>query len=162
MQRADAIADACLSLLPDDAEQQLRIIIAALGPVLPQADGNGLKPFFYLPLSKLIERYAVQISDKGADIDPDIGLEACYQLTRRFTAEFAIRPYLVAHPDQALSRLAEWQHDPCVHVRRLVSEGTSHAYHGVSDSNNFNKIPVLYYHCSTICTSIASATSPAQ
>ena len=41
-----------------------------------------------------------------------------------FTAEFAIRPFLVAHTDLALDHLARWVEDPDPHVRRLVSEGT--------------------------------------
>ncbi len=45
-------------------------------------------------------------------------------ITRRFTAEFSIRAYLVAHPERTYRQLERWVSDPNVHVRRLVSEGT--------------------------------------
>jgi 3-methyladenine DNA glycosylase AlkC len=41
-----------------------------------------------------------------------------------FTAEFSIRAFLEAHPEQTLARLRQWTCDPSHHVRRLVSEGT--------------------------------------
>jgi 3-methyladenine DNA glycosylase AlkC len=54
----------------------------------------------------------------------DLSLQALYELTKRFTAEGAIRAFLQAYPQQTLARLAEWAEDPNCHVRRLVSEGT--------------------------------------
>jgi 3-methyladenine DNA glycosylase AlkC len=51
-------------------------------------------------------------------------MQAQYELTQRFTAEFSIRPYLEKHRDATLARLKFWASDPSVHVRRLVSEGT--------------------------------------
>jgi 3-methyladenine DNA glycosylase AlkC len=45
-------------------------------------------------------------------------------LTRRFSAEFSIRPFLDRWPGRTLERLAEWTRDPDPHVRRLCSEGT--------------------------------------
>jgi 3-methyladenine DNA glycosylase AlkC len=54
----------------------------------------------------------------------DLSLRALYELTKRFTAEGAIRAFLQAYPEQTLTRLAEWAADPNCHVRRLVSEGT--------------------------------------
>ncbi len=51
-------------------------------------------------------------------------MEAQYELTKRFTAEFSIRPFLERHPEATYARLEKWAHDADVHVRRLVSEGT--------------------------------------
>jgi 3-methyladenine DNA glycosylase AlkC len=51
-------------------------------------------------------------------------LQALHAFTQRFTAEFAIRPFLVAQFEAVLPVLAQWQHDPSAHVRRLVSEGS--------------------------------------
>jgi 3-methyladenine DNA glycosylase AlkC len=45
-------------------------------------------------------------------------------LTRRFSAEFSIRPFLIRWPERTLARLMVWTHDPDPHVRRLCSEGT--------------------------------------
>lgn len=55
---------------------------------------------------------------------PDVALPALYELTRRFSAEFAIRPFIEQDQDRVLALLARWADDPDPHVRRLVSEGT--------------------------------------
>jgi 3-methyladenine DNA glycosylase AlkC len=56
--------------------------------------------------------------------EPERASQALHAITQRFTAEFAIRPFLVAHPEVVLRTLHTWQHDPSAHVRRLVSEGS--------------------------------------
>jgi 3-methyladenine DNA glycosylase AlkC len=45
------------------------------------------------------------------------------ELTRRFSAEFSMRPFLIRWPERTLARLLEWTRDPDPHVRRLCSEG---------------------------------------
>lgn len=55
---------------------------------------------------------------------PDRALRALHALTQRFTAEFAIRPFWVHHPELTLRTLHTWVRDPSAHVRRLVSEGS--------------------------------------
>ncbi len=47
-----------------------------------------------------------------------------HAITQRFTAEWAIRPFIVAHPALCFATLERWVDDPSVHVRRLVSEGS--------------------------------------
>ncbi len=47
-----------------------------------------------------------------------------YELTKRFTSEYAIRPFLIAQQERTLAQLMQWQSDPDPHVRRLCSEGT--------------------------------------
>ena len=47
-----------------------------------------------------------------------------YELTKRFTSEFSIRPFLERHRRRTLARLKSWTKDPNPHVRRLCSEGT--------------------------------------
>ncbi len=66
--------------------------------------------------------YGDAIATHGADF-PTEALEACVELTKRFTAEFAIRPVLATSAD-ALDVVAGWTSHPNEHVRRLVSEGT--------------------------------------
>jgi len=55
---------------------------------------------------------------------PDLGLQALHAITQRFSAEFAIRPFIAAHPDKVFPILHRWTQDPSAHVRRLVSEGS--------------------------------------
>ncbi|MBP6903257.1 MAG: DNA alkylation repair protein [Burkholderiaceae bacterium] len=52
------------------------------------------------------------------------GLAALQAMTQRFSAEFAIRHFIVAQPGLALATLARWTTHPSAHVRRLVSEGS--------------------------------------
>lgn len=66
--------------------------------------------------------YGDIIGRLGVD-HPNEALAACYELTKRFTSEFAIRPILASHP-HLLEQVATWVDDPNEHVRRLVSEGT--------------------------------------
>jgi 3-methyladenine DNA glycosylase AlkC len=116
MERAAHLARALGAQLPQDFAQAGPLVIASLGPPLTTTAGNGLAPFFYLPHSQLIATQGLE--------SPEVGLQACYALTRRFTAEFAIRPYLLQHRELTLQMLATWVSDPDPHVRRLVSEGT--------------------------------------
>ncbi|HLP09614.1 MAG TPA: DNA alkylation repair protein, partial [Opitutaceae bacterium] len=51
-------------------------------------------------------------------------LACLHALTQRFSAEFAIRPFLQRHPATTLRALEKWTRDPSAHVRRLVSEGS--------------------------------------
>lgn len=51
-------------------------------------------------------------------------LAAMHEITRRFSCEFAIRPFLVRYPAETLAVLEGWTADPSPHVRRLVSEGS--------------------------------------
>lgn len=113
--RAAHIAAALARQLAGDGRVACRQLVSALGPELGRTERNGLAPFFYLPHSSFLH---------GHVTDLDAGLAACHALTRRFTAEFAIRPFLNRTPARALEQLAVWTSDPSPHVRRLVSEGT--------------------------------------
>lgn len=51
-------------------------------------------------------------------------LDALYILTQKFTAEFAIRPFINKYHTQIHAELKKWIKDPNVHIRRWISEGT--------------------------------------
>lgn len=51
-------------------------------------------------------------------------MKAQYELTKRYSAEFSIRPFLIHHQHRTLERLIEWTSNPDPHVRRFCSEGT--------------------------------------
>ena len=63
------------------------------------------------------------VSKNGMD-NFDVSMQAHYQLTQRFTSEFAIRPFIQKYPEKTLALLTKWAKDSNLHVRRLVSEGT--------------------------------------
>jgi 3-methyladenine DNA glycosylase AlkC len=72
--------------------------------------------FMYLPHVYFVAEHGVNHWEPS--------MAAQYELTKRFTAEFSIRAFLVHEPDRTLARLRRWATDPNPHVRRLVSEGT--------------------------------------
>lgn len=115
-QRGRHIGLAIAEQLPQPFATACPVLLASLGPELSATEGNGLAPFFYLP-------HAYVIVERGLD-DFENGMVANYELTKRFSAEFSIRPFLVKYRDECLARLTTWTSDPNPHVRRLVSEGT--------------------------------------
>lgn len=114
--RAWQIAHALRRFLPDDYPRTVEILLASIGPKLDRTDNWGMAPFLYLPHVFLVAEYGLD------HLEPS--LQAQYELTQRFTAEYSIRAYLLRHRDATLARLRQWARDPSVHVRRLVSEGT--------------------------------------
>lgn len=116
LERGRHIADALREALPEEAPAALQTLVTMLGPELPGVDSFGMAPFRYLPHTVLIGRLGPS--------HPEEGLHACYEVTKRFTAEWCLRPILLAHPDLVFQRLTSWATDSSPHVRRLVSEGT--------------------------------------
>jgi 3-methyladenine DNA glycosylase AlkC len=116
--RGDHVARALRAHLPPDYPQALRILVASFGPELPEGDaeGLGMAPFLYLPHVAFIREWGL--------LDVEGSLDAQHALTRRFTAEWSIRPFLEREPARTLAALRAWARDPSPHVRRLVSEGT--------------------------------------
>ncbi len=121
--RAMQIADALEATLPAEFPHAADVIEASLA--LPEAgdamaglssDDRGLKGWILWPVGEYVARQGLA--------HPERALRVLHALTQRFTAEFAIRPFLVAHPELVLRTLAEWVRDPSPHVRRLVSEGS--------------------------------------
>mgnify|MGYP003706700409 CR=1 FL=1 len=55
---------------------------------------------------------------------PKTALPLLKKLTAMFSAEFAIRPFLLTHPAYSESQLLKWTQDKNEHVRRLASEGS--------------------------------------
>ncbi len=113
--RARQIAHELHRHLPPSYPDAIAILLASLGD---ESHGplEGMASFVYLP-------HVFFVAEYGLD-DWEESLQAQYELTKRFTAEFSIRPFLVHHRDATLARLREWTADPNLHVRRLVSEGT--------------------------------------
>lgn len=127
--RCRQIADAMAAFLPDDRGRAIDIIVESLGPELencdpadaqpsgdPDIDDNVMSGFFYMP-------HGYFLADHGAGHHDKV-MVANYEITKRGTSEFSIRTPLRDETEATLQRLETWVHDPNVHVRRLVSEGT--------------------------------------
>ena len=50
-------------------------------------------------------------------------MQALQHFTVNSSAEFAIRPFLLRYPSQALAQMVTWSKSDNYHVRRLASEG---------------------------------------
>lgn len=137
-QRGQHIGQALSDQLPSSFAQVCEILVRSLGPELRGTQGHGLGVFYYLPHSCILaeggtallaspavtSRESHHRSLATSELDFEAGLRAIYELTKRMTGEFCLRPFLVARREACLSRLTEWARDPNPHVRRLVSEGT--------------------------------------
>ena len=114
--RARQISDALAESLPANRKQAIEILVKSIGPENEADALTGMERFRYMP-------HIFFVADHGLD-HFEAAIEAQYELTKRFTAEFSIRAYLERFPERTLARLREWTTDPNFHVRRLVSEGT--------------------------------------
>jgi 3-methyladenine DNA glycosylase AlkC len=115
-ERAALIRDTLWQYLPRDYPRALEILLRTLPPELPNHEITGLDGFIIMPMNDFVAKY-------GLD-HYDLSMNALYQMTRRFTAEGAIRAFLLKFPEKTLAILSKWAEDENCHVRRLVSEGT--------------------------------------
>jgi len=108
--RAMQLCDALEATLPADFDQAADIIEATLH------GDDALEGWVLWPVGEYVARHGQH--------DPQRALAVLHRLTQRFSAEFAIRPFIVKHPELVFQTLADWALDPSEHVRRLVSEGS--------------------------------------
>jgi 3-methyladenine DNA glycosylase AlkC len=118
LDRGKHIADALACHLPADYPEAIEVLLRSLGPehATDELVGLGMAPFFYLP-------HVTFVAERGLD-HFDVSMRAQYELTKRFSAEASIRPYIAKDPERTFAVLRRWTEDPNAHVRRLVSEGT--------------------------------------
>lgn len=124
MARAKHIAKALRNHLPEKYEKAVEILIASLTPPNIATEGLGLSVLFYQPHSFYIAEYGLDKAHNGGDDPFDVSMKAQYELTKRNTSEFSIRPFLMKYQERTLSQLKSWIFDSDPHVRRLCSEGT--------------------------------------
>jgi len=123
IERGQHLARALRAHLPPRYEEAVRVLVRSLTPPLTATDDLGLGVFFYLPHVCFIANYGLDASDNGGRDPFETSMMAQHELTRRFSAEFSLRPFLIRWPERTLARLLEWTNDPDPHVRRLCSEG---------------------------------------
>ena len=129
--RAMQVADALEATLPTDFDAACAVLEAGLAPPLGldaagepvnlasgrgDAAAQGLSGWVLWAAGDFVAR-------RGLGHVPR-ALVCLHAITQRFTAEFAIRPFLQQAPQVTLATLERWAADPSAHVRRLVSEGS--------------------------------------
>ncbi len=115
-ERVAVFSKALHNHLPTDYPQAVEILLGVLGPELPEAEGMFADGWFLMPVAHFVEVYGLEYFE--------VSVRAMYEITKRHSSEFTIRPFLIRYPEQLLPILHQWAHDPSPHVRRLVSEGT--------------------------------------
>lgn len=113
--RVRHVAAALRAHLPESWPEALSVLRAGMGPALDGTDAVSSN-FYLWPVLQVVEDHGLE--------HPALSLAALAEMTRRFSAEFAVRPYLVAHPEVAWPAVMAWAEDDDVHVRRLASEGS--------------------------------------
>jgi 3-methyladenine DNA glycosylase AlkC len=124
LQRGKHLSSALFEVLPKPYCRAIDVILESLTAPLVRTEKNGLGVFFYLPHVCFVAGYGLDSQFNGGKDPYETSMRAQYELTRRFTAEFSIRNFLINHQEKTLKRLLTWTDDPCPHVRRLCSEGT--------------------------------------
>ncbi|XID91336.1 DNA alkylation repair protein [Paenibacillaceae bacterium WGS1546] len=114
--RVAVISSELRRALPAAYPEALGILMNVLGPENETEEGMFNNGYFLMPVAHFVETY-------GLD-HYDISMAALYEITKRHTSEYAIRPYLARYPSATLALLTDWAMDDNLHVRRLVSEGT--------------------------------------
>ncbi|MEZ4725001.1 MAG: DNA alkylation repair protein [Candidatus Kapaibacterium sp.] len=113
--RVELMADELYKELGEDYTSGIRTLMKIVGPENPNETGMFTEYYWLMPIAKYIEKY-------GLD-DFDISMKAIEDITKRNTGEYAIRPYIVAHPEKAISVMHEWSKNENFHIRRLSCEG---------------------------------------
>jgi 3-methyladenine DNA glycosylase AlkC len=107
--RVRRIRDELRTQLPKDYPAALKIVMKA-------AKSGKLSNFDYWPLTEFVQTYGTG--------HPELSLAALRELTKLFTSEFAVRPFLIAHEELTLAYLLRMAKDKNVHLRRWASEGS--------------------------------------
>ncbi len=115
-QRVQHIIDTLHDFLPSGFEQAVHCLLE-----LPEHWDSGdaddpLRSFAAWPIIDYIGYHGVD--------HPQVSLPALQKLTGLFSAEFAIRPFLIKHPALCQEHFKQWIKHDDEHVRRLVSEGS--------------------------------------
>lgn len=107
--RVRRIRDQLYHQLPKDYSAALKILMTSLKE-------KNLSGFDLWPYTEFVQTYGQN--------HLEISLQALYKLTSLFTAEFAVRPFLINHPKQTIQFLVDCSLDKDVHIRRWASEGS--------------------------------------
>jgi 3-methyladenine DNA glycosylase AlkC len=114
--RSNLIRDKLGEYLPPDFPEAAQILIDSLEPEPMVEELTGFDGFIIMPQCDFVAKFGLEHFD--------VSMRALYEMTKRFTAEGAIRPFLQKYPAQTLKFLEQLAHDPSPLARRLASEGT--------------------------------------
>lgn len=121
-ERSAHIQAALDPLLPQDFRAACAIMLASLSTKTDEdwqaedIETLGVCGWAVMPMAEIV-------AARGLD-DFEHAMGVLAEMTKRFTSEFAVRPFLVSDPEQGVQIAQRWAKDGNYHVRRLASEGT--------------------------------------
>lgn len=114
--RANHVASVLDDVLGSPFSKTVRLLVDASGSPRKDPGYGPMENFRLLAFTRLIGM-------KGGHHLSD-SMWGLKELTKRFTGEFDIRPFLIAFESETLRTALCWTDDSDLHVRRLASEGT--------------------------------------
>ncbi|MRT92474.1 DNA alkylation repair protein [Ancylomarina sp. 16SWW S1-10-2] len=117
-ERSALICESLQKHLPKAYNKAIEILLSTFDQVKETSEMSGFEGFYFMPIAKYVSVYGLEKEDF------DTSMIALIEITKRFTSEDAIRPFIRKYPEETFVNLYKWAADENVHVRRLVSEGT--------------------------------------
>ncbi|MEM9076007.1 MAG: DNA alkylation repair protein [Bacteroidota bacterium] len=135
--RVECFADTLKSHLSGSYTKDISYFMKILGPENEKETGMFKEFYWIMPLAKYVEKYGLA--------NFEISMKAIYEITKRNTGEYTIRPFLQKEQDRTLDVLLKWSEDSNKHVRRLTSEGVRPRLPWANKLNAFieNPKPIL-------------------
>jgi len=115
-ERAIHIGEELWKELPDDPTRSIEVIREAIQPVPILNEDDSFDGWMFMAINALLSVHGLEAVDASLKLLPEV--------TKRFTAEFGIRVFLIHKPKKIFPHLKRWAKDSDLNVRRLVSEGT--------------------------------------
>ena len=122
-QRSQQIYQALQQTLPSDYRLACEVLLKTLAPVDESSEQihfdnseQGIRGWAIMPMADFVALHGLE--------DIEFALSVLKQMTKRFSAEFAIRYLIEKDPELVIATLQTWLEDKNPHVRRLISEGS--------------------------------------
>src|SRR5690606_12733236 len=112
-ERTRHISDQLRRHLPQNYKEATQILMETVRRMLAQSGEKMVFEHGFIP--DFVERF-------GTD-EPDVSIPAMETITRWTSAEFAVRPFLLKHPERMFAQMLDWSGHESAMVRRLSSEG---------------------------------------
>ena len=113
-QRMKHLAQVLQQFLHQDYAKDIETIIKWVHYL--KGDSDGHQSFHYLFLAEYIELFGQE--------NVTLSLKAIEELTQYTSCEFAIRPFLIKHPEKVMKQMLKWSTHKNPSVRRFSSEGS--------------------------------------
>lgn len=113
--RVEVIADEISNCLLSNYQENIQLLLNVLGPENQEETGMFTNFYWIMPIATYVEKYGME--------DFELSMKAIFEITKRNTGEYTIRPFIEKYPEKTLETMMEWSKNSNSHVRRLASEG---------------------------------------